>query len=209
MPAFALTNEPETLLRYEVIGERPEHFVKHVGLLDEDSRSIAAGDSVSAVHMAPPLKRESMIFHVTAHVPLTSVEVKQLSSWIEENLDELKVIKRRNQYIIDPPWKNITDSNTGILRYRRFSCAGFVLWSHSQVGIELIDLNPRSLPEINRETIAAAYVLNPQLSLEDWGLSGEGPWRIVLPGYILNALNRSTDEIRRNAYQVQPGDEFF
>ena len=75
MPSIDLTQGPHTLSRYDVVGERDKnqtHFVIHVGMLDEDSRSVKAGGKVSAVHMKPPLaQRDSTEVHVAGTVPLT------------------------------------------------------------------------------------------------------------------------------------------
>lgn len=116
---------------------------------------------------------------------------------------------RRDQYIIDPPYKDECDPNTGVRRYRRYSCAGFVIDGYRQVNIELLQLDASSLPEVDRQTIESAYAGVSRELLDQFGLHGDGPWRIILAGYVLHALDRSTDDIHKQPYKAQSGDESF
>jgi len=79
------------------------------------------------------------------------------------------------------------------------------------VGIELIQIDANSLPNVERTTIMSAYPLaeGHVALLQDWGLEGDGPWKVVLAGYVLHALNRSTEEIRQEPYRAKAGDEHF
>ncbi len=217
MPALDLQQGPHSLSRYDVVGmhaDRQLRFVRHVGLHDADNRSVEVDDDVSAVHMGPPLEHGKAIkAHVAGHVPLTNDEIKQISAWIEEIADEYHASGANaiRQYVIDPPWKDEVDPNTGVRRYRRYSCAGFVLDGHLQVHIELLKIGEDALPEVDRDTVTSAYPVareHPQL-LPQYGLRGNGPWKIVLAGYVLHALDRPTEQIRQEPYQVQSGDEQF
>jgi len=224
MPTIDLEKGPQSLSRYDVIGQCDEQgtrFVTHVGLLGTDDRLVEVGNEVNAVHMVPPLQQgKPMKAHVAGHVPLTNDEIKEISAWIQEVADEYHgsgADSWRHQYVIDPPWKDKTDPNTGTRRYRRYSCAGFVLDSHCQVDIELLKLSSDAtvdqdaLPDVDKEKIAAAYPvdeMSPRL-LGHFGLTGDGPWRIVLPGYILHALDRPTDLQRQEPYHPRSGDEQF
>lgn len=72
-------------------------------------------------------------------------------------------------------------------------------------------IDKEELPEVSRETLEAAYsevFRSPDL-LNRFGLQGDGPWRVVLAGYVLHALDRSSDEIRTEPYLAQSGDELF
>jgi len=217
MPTLDLEQGPQPLSRYDVVGmhaDRRFRFVMHVGLHDADNRSVEVDDDVSAVHMRPPLKHGEVIkAHVAGHVPLTNDEIKEISAWIEEIADEYvdSSVGWRSQYVIDPPWQDVYHQITGVRRYRRYSCAGFVLHSHRQVGIELLKIDAHALPEVSQCTITSAYPdagKHPRL-LCQWGLEGSGPWRVVLAGYVLHALGRPTEQIRQEPYQAQPGDEQF
>lgn len=217
MPALNLTQEPQSLSRYDVVGtyaDRRPSFVKHVGLHDADDRSVKVGDDISAVHMRPPLKLGDTIkAHVAGHVPLTNDEIKEISTWIKEVADEYDAsgVNARDQYITIRPWEDVVDANTGVRRYRRYSCAGFVLDGHRQVDIELLEIDTNTLPEVDQHTITSIYpgaLTHPGL-LRQLDLGGDGPWRIVLAGYVLHALDRTTELIRQGPYQPQPGDEQF
>jgi hypothetical protein len=215
MPINDITQEPKTMSRYDVVGKWSEsfkHFITHVALLDEDKSSVKSGDEVSAVHMRPPLKRgDKITVNVGGFIPLTNDERKQIETWIETVNDESRGYHWPEQYVIHPPWKDEYDSNTGIRRYRRYSCAGFVLDSHLQININLLNINEDVLPLVDRETIISAYPPaegHPDLLIK-WGLKGNGPWKVVLAGYVLHALDRPTDKIRNGPYQAKSGDERF
>ena len=217
MPASDLTQGPNRLSRYDVVGERadgPDHFVTHVGLHNADDRSVKANEDIGAVHMRPPLAQNGTIkAHVVGSVPLTNDEIKEVSVWINEIDDEYRTasVGPRHQYIIDPVWQCKRDPNTGVLRYRRYSCAGFVLHGHREVGITLLNIDPAVLPEVDRQTIVATYpgIAERAQLLRQFGLEGNGPWRIVLAGYVLHALDRPTDKIRQEPYVARPNDERF
>ena len=74
--------------------------------------------------------------------------------------------------------------------------------------------SPFVLPLVTLETLAIAYpdlsqaLQSPNTRLR-FGLTGDGPWPVVLPGYVLNSLTRSAPEIRQEAVVPISGDEFF
>ena len=75
----------------------------------------------------------------------------------------------------------------------------------------LLAIDEETLPEVPRQTLEAAYPVfldNPDRR-ERLGLQGDGPWRVVLAGYLLHALDRTGDEIRAEPYVAKSGDEFF
>ncbi len=217
MPAFDLAEHPSALSRFDVLGvhsEQVARFVEHVALLNSDNRKVNYGDTVDVVHMKPPLRTDdSLCAHVAGRIPLTNDQINSIKAWIVTVDDELRTqnARRGKQYIIDPPWKDICDENTGAHRYRRYSCAGFVLDAHLRVDVSLLMIDKEALPEVPQQTLEAAYpgvFQNPDL-LDRFGLQGNGPWRVVLAGYVLHALDRSRDEIRAEPYLAQGGDELF
>ena len=217
MPAFDLAEQTATLGRFDVVGTHSETspgFVRHVALLNTDDREVSGDDTVNVVHMGPPLETDGQLSaDVAGRIPLTNDEVNSMKTWIETVKDEYQFesARGRQQFIIDPPWKDIRGENTGVRRYRRYSCAGFVLDAHLRVDISLLMIDNEVLPEVPRQTLQAAYpdvFRNPD-RLERFGLQGNGPWRVVLAGYVLHALNRSGDEIRAEPYVAQGGDEVF
>lgn len=217
MPAVDLATRPSMLSRFDVVGEHSETlrgFVKHLALLNSDDCEVKGGDAVDVVHMKPPLETDDRLcVHVAGRIPLTNDEIRGINAWLEKVKDEYQTphIRPHQQYIIDPPWEDKPDSNRKIRRYRRYSCAGFVLDAHAQVDVQLLVIDTNELPEVSSETVKTAY---PEASshpvlLAKWGLKGDGPWRIVLAGYVLHALDRSSDEIRAEPYLAQAGDELF
>lgn len=217
MPAFDLAEQAASLSRFDVVGQHSEEvpkFVRHVALFNLDNRDVDHGGTVDVVHMGPPLKTgKQLSADVAGRVPLTNDEINAIETWIEKVADEYRdhKVRGRRQYRIDPPWKDVSDKNTGVRRYRQYSCAGFVLYAHLRVDVSLLMIDKERLPEVSRETLEAAYpddFRSPDL-LSRFGLQGNGPWPVVLAGYVLHALDRSSDEIRAEPYVAQSGDELF
>jgi len=214
MPAIDFSQGSQPIRRYDVIGQHApgvNRFVKHVALSNTELGSVHHDQEVEVVHMGPPLDRAGKIkAQVSGTVPLTNEEIKEIEAWIAGIADEYKRESSGllQQYWIHPPWKDELDPNTQVRRYRRYSCAGFVLDGYRQVDIELLQISEEALPEVNQETIVKAYGVAPRL-FQRFGIVGQGPWRIVLAGYVLHAMDRSPQEIRQQAYQAQTGDEQF
>ena len=217
MPAFDLSQGSQTLACYDVVGQHSDdvpNFIRHVGLFDGEASKVGVDEEVAVAHMRPPLETGRGIrVHTVGRIPLTNGEIKQIEARIEEIADEYEAegADWKRQYIVNPPWQDVRDSVTGVRRYRRFSCAGFVLDSHFQIDIELLDLDDGGLPEADKKMLELAYpdVVRKGTDLERYGVGGEGPWRIVLAGYVLHALDRPSELIRREPYQAQSGDELF
>lgn len=136
MPAFDLSKQAATLGRFDVVGtysETASRFVGHVALLNSDDRDVSSHDIVRVAHMRPPLETDwQLSADVAGRIPLTNDEINSIKTWIAKVDDEIQAANagKLKQYVIDPPWKDICDENTGVRRYRRYSCAGFVL-SHT------------------------------------------------------------------------------
>lgn len=216
MPTFDLSSPgKQKLERFDVVGENAAGspgFVRHIGLHNSDGCEINHDQVVDVVHMGPPLKSDGrMNAHVAGRVPLTTDEITRIEAWIEKIVDEYQRehAGRRQQFTIDPPWEDYRDPNTGVRRYRRFSCAGFVLNAHRQVDIELLRIDDQALPMVDKRILALAYPRVDLTCLQRFGIQGNGPWRIVLAGYVLHALNRTSEEIRQEPYRAQPGNERF
>jgi len=99
-----------------------------------------------------------------------------------------------------------------VRRYRRFSCAGFVLDAHRQVEINLLLVDEealQALPEVDEQMLVLAYPDANRRRLHRLGVPGNGPWRIILAGYVFHALDRTSQQIRDRPYQAKPGDERF
>lgn len=94
----------------------------------------------------------------------------------------------------------------------RFSCVGFVLEAYRMARISLLRLD--DLPLVEMADIAAAY---PQtrlircgaISANALGLDGNGPWPVLLCGYVFHSLNRDRDVIRQVEYEPTASDRHF
>lgn len=217
MPAFDLAEQTATLSRFDVVGRHSEEvpkFVRHVALFNLDNRDVNHGDTVDVVHMGPPLETDQRLsVDVAGRIPLTNDQINAIHTWIGKVAKEYQAqnVRKLRQYIIDPPWEDIRDKNTGVYRYRRYSCAGFVLYAYRQVDVSLLVIDEEALPEVTKETMEAAYpeAFRQPNRRADFGIQGNGPWRIVLAGYVLHALDRSREDIEQEPYVAQEGDELF
>lgn len=226
MPAAALDAGPRPVATFDVVGEHAagSRFVRHVALSQQPHGHVAARGGVESVHMRPPLAvGDTVAADVWGSVPLTNDEIRQIKVWLRKARDEYVChqVGKVGQYTAHPAWRDVVDSGSGTLRYRRYSCAGFVLRAHHEADIGLLPLvqdgrgdyvvDEAQLPEVARETAEAVYPIAeiPSDTLADWGLEGPGPWPVVLPGYLLHALDRTGTEIRRGPYTPSADDAEF
>lgn len=218
MPASALSNGSQLASRYDVVGEYSNlspRFVAHVAIYDADGGSVSNGQDVPVAHMGPPLTRGAKAkANAVGSVPLTNDEVRRIETWFAGVYDEYQSARASplRQYHVHPPWKDEVDPNTGVRRYRRYSCVGFVLDAYRQVEITLLEIDEQSLPEIDSRTLALAYPSFPSnvpRIREFVGMEGAGPWRVVLAGYVLHAMDRPGEQIRQCPYRAKLGDERF
>ncbi len=73
---------------------------------------------------------------------------------------------------------------------------------------------PGALPVVGLDALKAQYpgfarLLDSPRVRDEFGIGGDGPWPVVLAGYILNGLARPETEIRTTPYLARPGDEYF
>ena len=217
MPAFDLSKGPQTLARYDVIGQHSPDSpptITHVALYNGDREKISFDQDIDVAHMRPPLQSNDTISaHAAAQIPLDTDEIKIIEVWITKIEDEYSQSgvenNWRSQFWIDPPWKDRLNKKNGVRRYRRYSCAGFVMDSHCQVDINLLQVDKETLPDVTEDMIKSAYDISDIAILRRFGVRGDPPWRIVLAGYVLHALKRESKDIRRGPYQPKPGDEHF
>lgn len=223
MPTHRVTQEPVCLRVYDAIGqdsERIPEFIRHVGLSTEQREQLRCREAISMVHMAPPLQIETApdCAHVVGSVPLTSDEIQQMSVFIDELRSEFEANDAReiHQYVIRPHVLPKRDSD-GTTIYMRFNCAGFVIEAYRAAGIDLLHTFDDDIPMCSLQDLLLAY---PDVSdhlqnaafrqREQINLPGEGPWPVVLPGYVLNALAREEEVLRTEGpYHAVPGDEYY
>jgi ribosomal protein L13E len=217
MPAQRLGSNPVAVRKCDVAGQdsaTKRHFVRHVGLVNEERNDVRAGTQVPLVHMGPPLERQEagIAVHAVATAGLTAGQIRQMGVFVDEHVSEYEAERLRpdRQYVIHPHVREPDD----VVPCRRFSCAGFVIEAHGDAGIELLVTEPADLPPVNLDTLIYAYPdaasqLRSPTFRSRLGLEGDGPWPVVLVGYVLNSLSRTVDEIRRGPYTPVAGDEFF
>lgn len=196
------------------LADTNSNFVRHVALLREDTDLTFAKANVAVWHMGPPLaagvksissagEEPSCTVHAMASIELEADEVEGIQTWLYEVDQENRPSNALRQYIVHPPMDWVRSEN-GTRLYRRFSCAGFVLECYRAIGIELIDESGfDNLPEVDLQVLANAYgnEIRRENLRRRLGLSENGPWKIVLAGYVLHSLNRSDEAVRRSPYK--------
>jgi len=203
---------------YDAVGvdsEKCDWFVRHVGL-SLDEVKFAKGESlqVRMVDMGPPLvdpkTSESKSVDVVGTAELSADDASIIATFICEQQYEYESLKANkfDQYYVFPHFVERVSKDT----VRRYSCAGFVYECYKDVDITLVDI--MTVPSVSIEPLKMAFP-DQQRNLDrperrkKFGLTEDGPWPVLLPGYLFHSLNRDADEIRRAPYQVKPGDECF
>jgi hypothetical protein len=197
--------------RYSVVGMYGNGgAVRHAAVLRRES-VLTYGQEAVVAHMAPPLGLDDLIpAHVLGRIDvLTRDEQDSLEAW----LADLQTKKRiPHDYQIHPPYEAIYDPVTLILKRRRMSCVGFILLCYMEaLGLDLLDRTDGEFPRIDIATLQSCF---PDLSLTRrllgrYGVTGNGPWPVVMPGYLMHALARFKSALRPTAYLPQTSDVEF
>ena len=216
MPATRLTSTPIDVGRFDVFGmdsQQSPMFVAHIGLAVSAYRQFKSGDSAALVHMQPPFASgRSFEPQVLGCAPLTVDEENRINIFVDGLLDEYEAgqVRRAKQYVIAPHAKPFREAD-GTIVYWRYSCAGFVVEAYRSVELTIIATAATELPPVSLKSICAAYPFaeNYRKTWDDWGITGDGPWPVLLPGHVLHSLNRPAEEIRQVPYVAKDGDEVF
>jgi hypothetical protein len=226
MPASRVVTDEVTLAAYDVVakdGVTPT-FIAHVGLAQSGGTQPAV--NLAIYDMSPPLHGPdyATTINVTAFgvAELNNDEIQKIRTFLDLQSSEHEVIRQlssadvlrhiREIYTIYPHATPATQDD-GRYSRMRFSCAGFVFEAYSAARIKLLD--PSQLPYIDLRTINDAYPNETRLigrglvRHEDLGLGGDGPWPVLLCGYLLNSLCRAAVAVRADVYSVSAGDECF
>ena len=233
MPAQRIGNDAVDLALYDVIGfdspQQPE-CLGHIALVARAS-SVSHSEStrIRLTHMIPPFREDALwgLGNACGSAELNDQETRLIGAFVLQIQSELDAEAQRrrltntwndsekhrfrvDQYTICPSVRRPDEHRP----YHQFSCAGFVHEAYSEAGISLVNAHESSLPECSMESLRFTYAdMSSQLDdaafRADKGLEGEGPWPIMLPGYILNSMRRSREDILSNAYDAQAGDEYF
>jgi hypothetical protein len=217
MPAQRLGSNSVSVFKYDVVAQDSPHeagFVCHVGLADEERHDVSLDSSLALAHMGPPLEQRGPLrpIQVCGTADLKIGEIRQIGVFIDEQSSEYEADRVRvdQQYIIMPHCRE-PDASCSV---RRFNCAGFVIEAYRYAGIDLLATDVASLPRVSLDSLCRAYpVFSRHLRVpkfrKPFGLEGNGPWPVVLAGYVLNSLNRPVQDIRNEPYKPNSGDEFF
>jgi len=233
MPAQRIGGASVNIAIYDVLGFDSPHqpaFVGHVAIAAQAlSLSQSTPISIRVTHMVPPLLANAPYTLGQCHgaVGLEEVMMRRIATFVRQIRSEYEAEEARrraagtwnpatrdrfraDQYTIRPHvrWPD------GTRPYHQFSCAGFVAETYGEADIVLVETREAELPPCYLATLKIAYShlsthLDDIAFLAEKGLDGEGPWRILLPGYIMNSLGRSRDDILATPYQAVAGDEFF
>jgi len=216
MPAQRLDNTPVPVPPSAVAGQDAEiatGLVHHLGFVADEVGTTSSGETIRVYHMGPPLENDGqMRTHCLGWTPLTPDELAGVWRWIDEVAEEYQAqhIADWNQYTIHPHVCSVP-SNGGAVRHYRFSCAGFIIEAFREIGIDLLETDESKLPAITYKQLTEIYpeaARRPHM-FHRFGLTGNGPWPIVLCGYVMHAFDRTEDEIRGSAYLPIAGDELF
>ena len=228
MPAWRLDENDRQVKKYDAgaVDGKEAHFVRHVLLCDVDAPTNVNSTTalVKAVHMGPPLKEswEEVDVIGTADLDARDVnrgECRQIKSFIDECLLERFAQRERfekmprgtrlkNEYVIHPAARE-PDASYPL---RRFNCAGFVLSAYLEANIDLVD--QEHSPPVTLDFLKDAFPefgkrLDDLEFRKEMGIDIGDRWPVIMPGYVVNSLRRSADEIRMAPYRPRSGDEFF
>jgi hypothetical protein len=162
-----------------------------------------------------------MTASIVGSVGLSVEETNQIKVFIDEHRTEhlaslrLEPAGKYKTYLIRPHVQP-ESAMDGTVKFVRFSCVGFAIEAYRDAGIDVVVTDEALLPDVQLETLLNAY---PGATVESWewlnnrykwGCNGDGPWRVVLPGYVFHALSKIARGSRSfQAYIPQAGDERF
>jgi hypothetical protein len=223
MTAARLTAQPTTVTQYDVVGRDSEHqatFVRHLGLALAAQATITEGAKLDVTDMRPPLTEAGDTWPISTvgTVPLTSDERNQIRVFLDERAGQYRYkslnkddrVATPSQYTIHPHVRRPTADCS----YHRYSCVGLVIEAYREAGLDLLLTDDQDLPRVTLDLLRWAYAdqgnyLDAPRMRARYGLAGDGPWPVVLPGYVLHAQARDEMEIRNGPYHPQAGDELF
>lgn len=226
MPAYRVAEANIDLALFDVVGLAGDvaTFIKHVGLTGSAGRHSA--DRVPVVDMAPPLHGQDEYGHMKADVignaVLTDDDRRKIATFVDRHAGEHEAFRQLGGfallstfpriYIVYPHMKPFHEEDGRYARMR-FSCAGFVLEAYRRARIRLLE--PEALPPVEMDIIQLCYpqlaslMKSGRVSPEDLGLEGDGPWPVLLCGYLFHALNRDAAAVRSEPYAPKIEDRCF
>ena len=205
-----LNGESEHFPLFSIIGSYAadvKSFVDHAALLSKE-QCIKACSNAPVYHVMPPIvageisathpKAESTTdAHLAANISLTPSELNAMKNWFANIDKQDRPMRFDKHYVLVPHTKWEIGKEKGRRAHQRFSCVGFVIECYRAAEIDLLDTNGE-LPEVDKITLLSAYpdfanIKNNERLSEDLGVPGEGPWRVVLPGYVFHSTCRASE----------------
>ncbi|NQU23148.1 MAG: hypothetical protein HQ567_17865 [Candidatus Nealsonbacteria bacterium] len=119
------------------------------------------------------------------------------------------------RYIAHPAFKVEEDPVSDVKRHHSYSCVGFVTQCYESAAVErvLTDPNQPGFPTVDKETVKRTFLLGILEFTEEIAkainLTGDGPWSIAMPGYVLRAFDRTDEDIRDHQYHPTTDDISF
>jgi hypothetical protein len=116
--------------------------------------------------------------------------------WTNSEKEEFKTQYMLRHYVAIPHLRNL-QSPDGTVITTRLSCAGFVLEAYRRLEIRLVDTS--NLPQITLADLVSHYgddYLNDEGTRAAMGLTGDGPWPVLLPSHIVHSCNRELDDAK-------------
>jgi len=215
MPSRRVNGDNVSLQQFDAVGTIGEvdGFVVHAGLAQEGGEQ--SRRKLPVIDMQPPLgNHEIGPVEVVGSAELTDDEQRKIDNFIDRHeaehrafaeLGRRTVMSRAPEMYRVLPHAEDHLEEDGRYARRRFSCAGFVFEAYSEARIVLLDIS--HLPELDRDEVEAHY--GGQLAFaqrfdvppEALGLEGDGPWPVMMCGYLFHALNRDPEMIRREPFR--------
>jgi len=222
LPTYRVAEANISLAVFDIIGQDgdEETFIRHVGLAN--SAGLHSASEIPVIDMRPPLhgpdEQGHMRVDVVGSTVLTDDDRWKITTFVNRHAGEHEVFKRfrfellPQMYIVYPHMEPFYEED-GRYSRMRFSCAGFVLEAYKKARIKLLD--PKTLLSVEMDILRPCYpelmrlIENGRISPEDLGLEGDGPWPVLLCGYLLHALNRDAATVRSEPYTPNIEDRYF
>lgn len=203
---------------FDVVGSDGQQvgLIRHVGMATKSGSR--ARNIVDVIEMCPPLHGNGqMQANAIGTARLSEDEWRRIQDFVDRHIIEHAAIQTVTReklptiYCILPHAKLHEEVDERYPR-TRFSCAGFVFEAYRRARIILVDVT--DLPPVDLQTIQNAYpdmasFLERAEVRDSLGLVGDGPWQVLLCGYLFHALNRNHSTIRNTPYTPVVADRVF
>lgn len=226
MPSFRIEGSSVSPSVFDVVGTDGDEpcFIAHAGLAE--SAFSCEVHAVPVFDMGPPLRGRGRAVAIRADAigsaELDVDELHKIRVFIDLHAGEhasLMQLSPRDilhrapeMYCIFPHAEECREDDGRYAR-TRFSCAGFALEAYKSAGIMLLYAD--ALPAVSMDVLRSAYpehirrLESGRIAPDSLGLTGAGPWPVLLCGYLFHSLARSAGEIREQPYSPTIEDRFF